>query len=262
MKSLLPSFFTIIAILLLASACARPPAPVIPPAPTPFDLGLLKERSEYWRDFQSRFRLKVESKTTRFNARSVVLVKGRYFARFETFGPLGQTAALFVSNEIGPALLVPSERVAFTARSPETLIRHFTGISLPFEIFRHTLTASIPSDQLGSIETRMEGGILHAISKAGTRTYDWHFSVSDGGAVLSGLEVSDRGFQARVVYEPPVALSTAAVPGKIRISSTEWNMEVTAEEFEPAREFQPSVFYLPNLPGTRMVDLDKISEHR
>ena len=247
---------TIALLLLFLSACARPPAPVERPALVPFDLQALKARADHWRDCRSKLRLRVDSKTAKFSARAIVLVKGRHFARFETFGPIGQTAALYVANETGPGLLIPSEKVAFTAQRPETLIRYFLGVSLPFETFRHTLTASIPAEQIETLQTRLEDGVLHAVSKDGTRFFDWQF-LSDPPA-LKGFQVQDEDFRASISYDPPVPLTPGEVPKKIRLSSVDWNMEVSIEQLEPAPDFQPSVFYLPNLPGIKTVDLDKI----
>ena len=53
-------------------------------------------------------------------------------------------------------------------------------------------------------------------------------------------------------------ISKEAVPDKIRISSSEWNMEIIIEELRPVSQFEPSAFYLPNLPNVRKVDLDTI----
>ena len=85
----------------------------------------------------------VNSKTSKFSSRAIVFVKGRDFVRFETFTLFGQTAALYVSNETGPSLLIPSEKVIFTAQRPETLMQEILGVTLPV-IFSHVLTASMP----------------------------------------------------------------------------------------------------------------------
>ncbi len=69
---------------------------------------------------------------------------------------------------------------------------------------------------------------------------------------------SQRRVRGPDSYDPPVALAKEAVPDKIRISSSEWNMEITIEELRPASQFQPTAFYMPNLPDIRKVDLDKI----
>ncbi len=247
----------ILSLLFLMTACVPPPAPPVErPAPVPLDFAALKQRSDHWRDYRAKIRLRVESKKAKFGVRAVVLVKGRNFARFETFTPIGQTATLFVLNNTGPSLFIPSEKVIFKASNPETLIGYFLGVSLQFDAFRSALSASIPADLLEGVEMRAEGGVPHAFRSAGTRSFDWRFLANGTG--LTGMHVRDDQFEADIVYEPPVSLTTPSVPDKILISSPEWKMEVNVEEIQPALEFQPSVFYLPNMPQMKMVDLDKV----
>jgi hypothetical protein len=259
MKSNKQIFAAILTVLLLTAGCARPPIPAEQPAPVPFDLNQLRERSNSWHDYVAKFQLRVDSKAAKFNARSIVLVKSPHFFRFETFGPIGQTAALYVSNEIGPSLLIPSEKVIFSAQRPETLIRYFLGVSLPFEVFRYTLTASVPLEQLDNIEVRSQDGTIHAVSKSGINFFDWQFEPE--GPALKAVYIRSEGFEGRISYDPPVPISTGAIPRKIKISSPEWNMELTVEDLQASREFQPSAFYMPNLPDICKVDLDKINEH-
>lgn len=255
MKTYFPAI-SLLLFLFLSAGCARPPVPVEQPRPVPFDTASLQQRADFWRDYQAKFRLRVDSKTAKFNVRAIVLIEGSHFARFETFGPIGQTAALYVSNETGPSLLVPSEKVVFTAGQPETLIRHFLGVTLPFEVFRYALAASIPPEQLGSLDFRSEGGVIHVISKTGARYFDWQFLPE--GPSLSGVYISSEGFEGRISYEPAVPLSKETTPKKIRISSSEWNMEVSLEELKPSPQFQPAAFYMPNLPDIKKVNLDAI----
>ena len=125
--------FCILLLLVISVGCARPPTPVEKPPGAAFETGKLKERSDFWRDYQCKLRLRVESKTSNFSSRAIVFIKGRDFVRFETFTPFGQTAALYVSNEIGPSLFIPSEKVIFTAQQPETLVHEFLGVTLPVE---------------------------------------------------------------------------------------------------------------------------------
>jgi hypothetical protein len=75
---------------------------------------------------------------------------------------------------------------------------------------------------------------------------------------LSGVFARAEGFEGRVSYDPPVALAPDAVPKKIRISSSEWSVEISLEEIKPVSEFQPKAFYMPELPEIRKVDLDSI----
>jgi len=226
------------------------------PLTAPQIVAKLKERSAFWRDYQCKFRLRVDSRTSRFTTRAVVSVKGRNFVRFETFTPLGQTAALYVSNEKGPSLLIPSEKAIFTAQRPETLIQQFLGVSLSADLFRYVLSASIPQERLDQIESRFDAGIWRFSSVGGEGSFEWR--VTARPLALEALSAQSAGFEGRVVYEPPVALATEAVPGLIRISSNEWNMEISLDELKLAPQFQPSAFYMPELPDLRKVDLDKI----
>ena len=198
----------------------------------------------------------VDSKTSKFSSRAIVLVRGGDFVRFETFTPFGQTAALYVSNEAGPGLLIPSEKVIFTAQRPETLIREFLGVTLPVDVFRHALTASVPPGQLDNIESRPQAGGWRLISGGEGDYFEW--LISAGSPAVKGAFVRSDEFEGRISYDPPVALEKEAVPKKIRISSSEWNMEILIEELRPVSQFKPSAFYMPDLPDVRKVDLDKI----
>jgi outer membrane biogenesis lipoprotein LolB len=269
-------FFCFVLLLTISVGCVRPFVPA-EQRPAPEKLAALsselKERSDYWRDYQCRFRLRVDSKTSKFSSRAIILVKGRNFVRFETFTPLGQTAALYVSNETGPALLIPSEKAIFTAQRPETLVREFLGVNLPVDLFRWVLAASVPPEQLDDIESRSgAGGAWRLNSRAEGNYLEWQ--ISAGTPALEGIRVSG-GFIGQVSYEPPVELTKEAVPRKIRITSTEFTgglvgrhpeyelstIEIDVEELKPAPQFQPSLFYMPDLPGARKVDLDKIKSN-
>lgn len=242
--------------MLLAYGCARPPVPAEKPPSVPFDIDRLKARSETWRDYEARFRLRVDGQASKFSARAIVFIKGGGSARFETFGPLGQTAALYVAGENGPSLFIPSEKIVFTAQQPETLIQYFLGITLPFDVLRYSLTASVPPEQFAGLTAHSDAGILHVISNTGNRYFDWQFSPD--GSALSGVFARAGGFEGRVSYDPPVALAGDAVPQKIRISSSEWSVEINLEQIKPVSEFQPKAFYMPEIPDVRKVDLDKI----
>ena len=258
-----PRSFVLLCLLILmviSAGCAHPTGnlPAVsgkPPAPS-LEIAKLKERSDFWRDYQCKFRLRVDSKTSKFSSRAIVFAGGRNFVRFETFTPLGQTVALYVFNETGPALLIPSEKVIFTAQRPETLVRQFMGVSLPVDLFRYALTASVPAEQFEHIKSRSEAGGLGLISNSGGNFFEWR--VNAVSLDLEAILVRSAEFEGRVSYDPPVGLTKEAVPEKIRITSSEWNMEIVVEELKPAPSFQPSIFYLPSLPDVRRVDLDNI----
>ncbi len=247
--------FVLLLAFLLPAGCARQPA-VRQAVPTPVKSEQLEERTTNWRHYQTKFRFKIDNKNTKLNARAVVLIGGQNLVRFETFGPLGQTAALYIANDSGPALFIPSEKLIFRARQPETLIRHFLGITLPFGVFRYGLAASIPPEQYKNLQSLSEGGILHLISQLGQNYFDWQFLPE--GPSLSGVFIRSEGFEGRISYDPPVITDNQAIPRNIRIYSSEWNMEITIEEMNASPEFNPAVFSMPILPNVRVADLDMI----
>jgi len=249
--------FCLTLVLLITAGCPRPPGPVERPPSVSFETSKLKERSDFWRDYQSKLRLRVDSQTSKFSSRAIIFVEGRDFVRFETFTPFGQTAALYVFNKTGPSLLIPSQKVIFTAKRPETLVREFLGVTLPVDIFSFILAASVPSEQIDHIESRFDAGAWRLIWNGGGSYFEWQISAG-GSPALQGAFVRSAGFEGRVTYDPPVAISKQAVPDKIKISSSDWNMEVLVEELKPNSQFQPSAFYMPNLPDMRKVDLDTI----
>lgn len=220
------------------------------------EIAKLKERSDFWRNYRCKFRLRVDSKTSKFSSRAIVFVEGRNFVRFETFTPLGQTVALYVFNETGPALLIPSEKVIFTAKRPETLVRQFMGVSLPVDLFLYALTASVPTEQFEHLESRFGAGRWGLISNSQGNHFEWRLTADS--LDLEAILVRSAEFEGRISYDPPVGLTKEAVPDKIRISSSEWNMEIVLEELKPAPAFRPSIFYMPNMPDVRRVDLDEI----
>jgi hypothetical protein len=244
-------------LLLVTAGCPRPPGLVERPPITPFETAKLKVRSDFWRNYQSKFRLRVDSQTTKFSCRAIISVEGPDFIRFETFTPIGQTAALYVFNKTGPALLVPSQKVIFTAGRQETLVREFLGVTLPADVFRFVLAAAIPPEQIDRIESRFDAGAWRLICNGDGSYFEWHISAGASPA-LQGAFIRSSGFEGRVVYDPPVAVLQEAVPEKIRISSSDWNMEILVEELKPVSQFQPSVFNMPSVPGMREVDLDTI----
>lgn len=246
----------LVLLFVILAGCTPPFVPVEKTPVQSLEIAGLKDRSEYWRDYQCRFRMRVETKSSKFSLRAIVSVKGQNFVRFETFTPLGQTAALYISNERGPALLIPSQKALFTAKRPESLVREFLGVSLPVGLFRYVLSACIPPERLDTIEIRSEAGVWRLVSRSSEGLFEWRITARP--FALQGLLVRSPEFAGRVSYDPPVALNPASVPGKIRISSSDWYMEIDPDELRPAPQLQLSAFYMPDLPDIRKVDLDSI----
>ena len=244
-------FLSLLLLLVIATGCVQPPfQPPTPPSAVTADM---MARSDFWRNFQCKLRIDVDSNNVKFSSRAIVLIKAPEFIRFETFTPFGMTAALFVLNDTGPSLLIPSRSTVYTARQPETLVRRFLGGSLPIDLFGRLLTASIPPERLQNVQTRSQGATVRLVSKSSGSYLEWEF-VSGG---LARVFIGGAQFEGEVSYDPPVRLAVQSVPETIRISSKGWRMEVRVEQMRPSGEFQPGVFRLPVLPGMSRIDLDK-----
>ena len=246
-------------LLVTLTGCVNTPfpggkAPAVLPASPSAEIALMRERSNFWRNFQCKLRIDVNGETAKFSSRAIVLVKYPNLIRFETFTPLGMTAALYVSNEAGPFLLVPSQNTIFTAKRPETVVRRFLGGSLPVDVLSPLLGASIPPERLNTIQSRVRDSTLRLISKSPGGYFEWQV-VSNA---LARVFIGSTEFEGQVTYDPPVRLAEESAPETIRISSKGWSMTVRVEQMRPAVEFQPGVFRLPVLPGVRQVDLDRV----
>ncbi len=257
----LSSILCLLLPLVIATSCVQTPfpsgkAPALLPTPVSpsAQIARMKEKSDFWRNFQAKLRIDVSGKTAKFSSRALVLVKSPDLVRFETFTPLGMTAALFVSNETGPFLLIPSQNTIFTAKRPETLVREFLGgVSLPVDLFSSLLSGSIPPGLLQNIRSSTQDSMLRLVSRSSGGYFEWQ--VVSGS--LARVFIGTPKFEGEVSYDPPVRLDNESLPQKIRISSKGGSMEVRILEMRPGGEFQPGVFRLPALPGVRRVDLDK-----
>jgi hypothetical protein len=213
----------------------------------------MRQRSDFWKDFQAKVRIDVNGTTAKFSSPALILVKSSDFIRFETFTPIGMTAALFVLNPAGPSLLIPSQNKLFTAKSPEILVRRFLGgVSLPVEAFSRLLSATLTPEQLKDIRTVDSGGLLRLISKSPTQYIEWQIRSS----ALERVFIGTSQFEGQVAYDPPVQLAKESTPQTINISAKDWRMRIRVEKMQPAPAFQPGVFHLPPLSGVEKVELE------
>lgn len=247
-------------LLAIAAGCVQQPLPALKaPAVVPKPLSPqaqiaeLENRAHFWRNFQCKLRIEVNGKTAKFSAPAIVLVKEPNFVRFETFTPIGTTAALYVSSPTGHFLLIPSRSTLYTAKQPGTLAREFLGgVSLPVDLFGRLLSASIPPGRLENIHSRLENGLLRLISRGPTGYFEWQ--VAAGG--LDRVFIGSAQFEGEISYDPPVPLAKEAAPEIIRLHSKGWSMQIHVEKMRPAARFQPGAFRLPVLSGVRRVALD------
>lgn len=246
-------------LLALVSGCVQAPLSVgKPPGAAPLSpsvaIAQMEQKAQLWRDFQCKLGIEVRGKSGNFSTSAIVLVKSPNFIRFETFTPIGTTAALYVSNEAGPFLMIPSQKTIFTSRRPETLVRRFLGGSLPVDLFSSVLSASIPPERLKTIRSRAEDGLLRLTTRGTAGYFEWQIV----SGALARVFIGTSRFEGQVLYDPPVRLATESTPQTIRLSSQGWSMKIHVEKMQHADRFPPGAFRLPSLTGLRRVDLDTV----
>ena len=241
-SSLVRPLYPIIVILFLAGCAHRPPPAALPP-PAAFSewLPALQERSEHWKSYQARVHLRAETSEKKVNLDAIVLAKLPDQLRLEV-SRLGQTVAVLTLNGGQPSLFVPSEKVIYTADRSETLIDHFLGIALPLDTLGYSLSASLPPDQLDSLQLSGQDAewIGYAKPPPGDWSYAWHFLASPQKIVSASVKRGTLNYAIR--YDPPVGLAAVDVPQKITFTSVQWQIELTVQEITAAPILQDSVF--------------------
>ncbi len=246
-------------LLVLVSGCVQAPLtggkpPGVAPLSPSVAIVQMEQKAQVWRDFQCKLGIVVKGTSGDFSTNAIVLVKSPNFIRFETFTPIGTTAALYISNEAGPFLLIPSQKTIFTARRPETLVRRFLGGSLPVDLFSSVLSGSIPPERLKKIRSSGDDGLLRLIAKGPNGYFEWQIV----SGALTRVFIGTSRFEGQVVYDPAVRLDNESTPETIRISSKGWSMKIHVEKMQHAERFPPGAFRLPGLTGLRRVDLDTV----
>lgn len=231
----------------------KAPGAVSQPISPADQIAQMKQRSDFWKNFQCKVRVDVNGKTAKFSSPALILVKSPDFVRFETFTPIGMTATLFVLNPTGPSLLIPSQNKLYTAKSPQILVRRFLGgVNLPVEVFSRLLSATMSPEQLKNIQSVDKGGLLRLISKSPTQYIEWQLH----SGALERIFIGTPQFEGQVSYDPPVQLAKESTPQTIDISSKDWQMQIRVQQMQPAPTFQPGVFHLPALPGVQKIELE------
>jgi outer membrane biogenesis lipoprotein LolB len=244
MKSSLPSFVVLSALLLFLAGCTL----LIPPGERPARVSVtewlpaLREHSEHWSAYQTRVHIRAQTPEKKLNMSAVILAKLPDQFRLEAFR-LGQTVGLLTMNHGQSSLLVPSERVLYTAAKSEVLINHLFGISLPLDAFGYALSASLPPDQLGNLQIFRQGTSLIGLPKTSPDgwSYEWQF-LSMPQAIESA-RVKEGNWDYEIRYDPPVGLAVQDVPKKITFTSTQWQVDVTIQEIMAVRDVRDSVFH-------------------
>jgi hypothetical protein len=245
MKFSLVSFIALSALLLFLEGCTLRPLPLEqPPRVSVIEwLPALREHSEHWNAYQARAHIRAQTPDKKINMSAVILARLPGQFRLEAFR-LGQTVGLLTMNHGESSLLVPSERILYTAERSEVLIDRLFGISLPLGAFGYTLCASLPPDQLESLQIFRRGANLIGLPNTSPDgwSYEWQFFSLP--QAIESARVKQGNWNYTIHYEPPVGLAVQDVPKKITFSSTQWQIEVSIQEITTARNVQDSVFHI------------------
>jgi outer membrane biogenesis lipoprotein LolB len=244
MKSSLIWLVALSVLLLSLDGCTRRPPLVEQQPQVSFTewLPTLQERSEHWRSYQARVHVRAQTPDKKLNMNAVILAKMPDQFRLEAFR-LGQTVGLLTMNHGQSSLFVPSEKVLYTAARSEVLIDHLFGISLPLDTFAYSLSASLPPDQLESLQIVSRDNEFIGFPKPSLDgwSYAWQFVASP--QALQSARVKQRTWDYSIRYEPPVGLAVREVPQKITFTSPQWQIEVTVQEIITAPNVQDSFFH-------------------
>lgn len=249
----------LLSFILSAGGCASRPAATEQPKPLPRSEWhpKLQTRAEYWGTYQAKLHIRAESAKGKFHVQTVILAKLPDQFRLEAFNLWGQTLGVLVLNQGNSSLWVPSEKVLFTAARPETLIEHFLGIPIPIETLGYSLVASISPDQLNSLQVLpgdASGWTGYFKDPRRNWTFTWQFSAHP--FAMKSIGVREAQWDYTISYEPAVDLDLQMVPKKIDFVSSQWQMEVIADQISKSSEFQAAAFNPPFPSGIRKVDLD------
>lgn len=260
MKSshVLPIFLGLLTFALLG--CPRQPPPPVLPKPVSFQESLqkLQARTAYWQGYQAKLRIRAEGTKGKLRFQAIAIANLPDQVRFEAFSLVGQTVALFILNKDKSSLWIPSEKVIFTARSPETLIEYFLGVSVSAKTLAYSLVGVVPGTQPGKLGFRPAPFGWTAFPGEGEAAGNFEWEFLDQPVALKAVSVKEGTGNYRVEYDPPVKLDPQEPPGKIQFQSSQWHMDINVEQASPFTGFQISTFAQPSQAGAREINLDLI----
>lgn len=243
---------------LMLGGCAVRPSPVAVSPPPSFKewVPALQERTEHWRRYQARIRLKAQTSDKKYNFDVIVLANLPDQLRLEAFR-MGQTVGVLTLNNGQSNLLIPSEKVLYSAVRSEDLTDHLLGIALPLDTFAHSLCATLPSPQLDGLQlaAHQQEWLGHTKPTPAGWSSLWHFSALPQ-AIVSATDRRGK-LEYTIRYDPPVGLAVQEIPQKIIFSSTQWQLEATVQELRAVSTIQDTAFISSVGQEVRRVELKR-----
>lgn len=245
-------------------SCATPRVPTpAPPRLAPEHLQeLLQQRTEYWYNYQASASIRIEGSQGKFRVQAVLLANPPSRMRLEASNLWGQLIWVLVLNGQQANFWVPSEKTLYKAARGESILEHFLGSPVPPEIFIYSFIGCVPASQLADHALTLvpNGDAWLGTSRSASDQWLFNWSFNAHPLALKSLKAlqgeAAMGYDVR--FQPAIPSEPAAKPERITISSKNWELEATLKQLDRPSGFSPSVFELPTIAGSRIVDLDEV----
>lgn len=236
-------------VLALAGCCPVPPTQRFEQMTLEDGRAALKTRVAAWDQYRGRLSVKAESPKGSFFFKTAVVAVPPDRFRLDAFSSFGQMAGLLLLDTDRKAVLwSPSEKTLYTADKAQILLRHLLGTSVSVETLEYLLAGTLPPADLESAQffIAKDGPRASIQDASGSREQTWDFQVSP--FALKTVRLRDGKREVKVTYDPPVQPAAPGPPKKIRLSSTDWEMEITVEELQRLTTVSDDLFR-PTIPG-------------
>lgn len=215
----------------------------------------VRERSAYWLNYQANAQIRAEGESKKFSFQTVILANLPDRYRLDAF-KLGQMVGAMSLEKERSSLWIPSEKVVYRASRAETLIGQLLGIPIPIKILGYSLIACVPPDQMKGLRFFREGTELVGYSEGAGDDFEIIWKFQSHPLALKTIQARQGSRKYMVEYEPPVELTPQAIPKKIKLSSSQWHMDVAVEQLRSIERFDESLMKV-SMPGPlKEIDLD------
>ena len=220
----------------------------------------LRERSEHWKIYQARMKVRSREKDGVYRFTALVTARLPEHVRIEASNLWGQTLGLLVVNPAGASLWIASENLLYTARKPDLLVQKLFGLPIPSGVLAYGLPGCVPPDHVEGQWRSHYGdspwtGFVHAASPGAS--YTWKFVPRSGA--LAEVDVADSSSSYSIRYTPPVSLDPDAFPREISFftSPSQWQTRLLVDEMRRGESLPADLFRMPSLEGVRTLSLDE-----
>lgn len=242
-------FVVLAGLLALTGCCPVPPAQRFQLMSLEDGRTALKARVAAWDRYRGRLTVKADSPKGSFFFKTAVVAAPPERFRLDVFTQYGQMAGLLVLDADRKAVLwSPTEKTVYTAGNAQTLLKHFLGTSISVETLQYLLTGTLPPANIDAAQFYIttDGPKASVKDPSGKREQTWDFEVAP--FALKTVQLREGKQTVKVTYDPPMEPSASGPPRKIRLSSIDWEMEITVDELQRTAAVTDDVFK-PAIPA-------------